>query len=108
MKKDEQYKINNEVILKFTEFCDDGNRIGDPIRLNHCRAYVGEKQNYYFLISYKTMVAFIDKNTHICYDMLRFTYGYTSTSAQHIAKFCRAYGAVDTLTYRPVKGVSHD
>ena len=75
MKKDEQIKINNEVILKFSEFCADGKRIGDAIRLNYCIAYVGEKQNYYFLISYKTMVAFIDKNTHICYDILRYTYG---------------------------------
>ena len=108
MKKSEQFKINNEVMLKFSEFCADGNRIGDAVRLNHCRAYVGETQNYYFLISYKTMVAFIDKNTHICYDILRIAYGYTSTSAQHIAKFRNAYGAVNTLTYKPVNEVSHD
>ena len=108
MKKDEQIKINNEVILKFSEYCADGNRIGDAIRLNHCRAHVDETKNYYILVSYKSIVAFIDKNTHICYDILRYTYGYTSTSAQHIAKFRNAYGAVGTLTYRPVKEVSHD
>ena len=108
MKKDKQINFNNKVILKFNEFCADGNRIGDVIRLNHCKAYVMETKNYYLLYSYGTLVAFINKRENICYDILRLVYGYTSTSAQHIAKFRNAYGAVDTLTYRPVKGVSHD
>lgn len=108
MKKSEQFKINNEVMLKFSEFCADGKRIGDVIRLNYCKAYVGETQNYYFLISYNTLVAFIDKYTGICYDILRLCHGYTATSAQHIAKFRKIHCAPKTLTYRPVKGVSHD
>ena len=62
-------------------------------RLRTCSAEVIETNNYYFLVSYRTMVAFIDKATDTCYDVLRLVYGYTSTSAQHIAKFRHDYGA---------------
>ena len=108
MKKSEQFKINNEVLSAIIELGTYKESVINKIRLNKCKAHVDETQNYYILVSYKSIVAFIDKNTHICYDILRYTYGYTSTSAQHIAKFRNAYGAVDTLTYRPVKVVSHD
>ena len=108
MKKSEQIKINNEVLSALLDIDFNKESVINKIRLNKCKAHVDETQNYYILVSYKSIVAFIDKNTHICYDILRYTYGYTSTSAQHIAKFRNAYGAVDTLTYRPVKGVSHD
>ena len=108
MKKDEQIKINNEVLTALikSEIYKD-NSI-NKVRLNKCKAYVEETENYYLLFSYKTFVAFINKRENICYDILRLVYGYTSTSAHHIAKFRNAYGAVDTLTYRPVKEISHD
>lgn len=61
-------------------------------KLRSCSAVVHETDNYYFLQSYNTIVAFIDKTTDTCYDVLRMVYGYTSTSAQHIAKFRRDYG----------------
>ena len=61
-------------------------------RLRSCSAWVYETQNYYLLRSYNTIIAFIDKNTDTCYDVLRLEYGYTNTSAQHIAKFSRDYG----------------
>ena len=108
MKKSEQFKINNKVLtaLVKSEFYKE--HLINKVRLNKCKAYVEETENYYFLFSYYTFVAFINKRENICYDILRLVYGYTSTSAQHIAKFRNAYGAVDTLTYRPVKEVSHD
>ena len=108
MKKSEQFKVNNEVLNALFEFESHEQFLINKVRLNKCRAYIGETENYYLLVSYNTFVAFIDKRTNICYDILRLVYGYTSTSAQHIAKFRNAYGAVDTLTYRPVKEVSHD
>ena len=108
MKKSEQIKINNEVLSAILDIDFNKESVINKIRLNKCKAHVDETQNYYILVSYKSIVAFIDKNTHICYDILRYTHGYTSTSAQHIAKFRNAYGAVDTLTYRNVKEVSHD
>lgn len=107
MKKDEQIKINEKVLKALTLLYTDDIGKG-KVRLNKCKAYVEETESYYLLFSYNTFVAFISKSEQICYDILRLVYGYTSTSAQHIAKFRKAYGAVDTLTYRPVKGASHD
>lgn len=108
MKKDKQFKINNEVLISLVELKNCNDHAIHKVRLNKCKAYTLETENYYVLLSYNNFVAFIDKHTGICYDILRLVYGYTSTSAQHIAKFRKAYGAVNTLTYRPVKGVSHD
>lgn len=42
-----------------------------------------------------SFVACIDKDTDTCADFLREVYGYTATSAQHIAKFERDYGRYD-------------
>lgn len=46
-----------------------------------------ETTEYYILESYSTLVAAIVKSNQTLIDMLRYTYGYTATSAQHIAKF---------------------
>lgn len=76
-------------------------RNGD--RLRYCRAFVYETSNYYILQSYNSFgVAIIDKNTKQCYDLLRYVYGYTSTSAQHISKFWHDYGdtKIPRYTYR--------
>ena len=61
-------------------------------RLRSCTACVYETSNYYYLRSYNTIIAFIDKTTDTCYDVLRLVFGYTATSAQHIAKFRQDYG----------------
>lgn len=108
MKKDEQIKINNEVVRAIIELDMYKEHVINKVRLNKCKAYVEETENYYLLLSYYNFVAFINKREQICYDILRLVYGYTNTSAQHIAKFRKAYGAVDTLTYRPVKELSYD
>ena len=44
---------------------------------------------YHVLRSYSTIVAFVDTRTNTMYNVLRYVYGYTATSAQHIAKFHR-------------------
>ena len=62
-------------------------------RLRSCQAYVLETENYYFLKSYNTIVAVIEKSTDTLIDMLRREYGFTRTSAQHISKFCHDYCA---------------
>ena len=62
-------------------------------QLRHCTAWVWETLDYYVLQSYETFVACIEKATDTCYDVLRVEYGYTSTSAQHIAKFRHDYGS---------------
>lgn len=61
-------------------------------RLRTCSAWVLETDNFYFLRSYSTIVAVIEKSSDCLADVLRKVYGYTSTSAQHIHKFERDYG----------------
>ena len=78
-------------------------------RLRASQAWVYETADYYFLVSYYTLVAFIDKTTDTCYDILRYVYGFTSTSAQHIAKFATDYGngkwgCEYRMTYYPYAG----
>lgn len=76
-------------------------------RLHRCKAYVYETDHYFWLRSYGTFIAFIEKTTDTCYDILRMVYGYTATSAQHIAKFRRDYsqykfGCHQSYVYREV------
>ena len=71
-------------------------------RLHKCQAYVHETESYYLLKSYAHFVAFIRKYDGECFDILRYVYGYTATSAQHIAKFKNDYHAVSTQTWREV------
>ena len=68
-------------------------------RLRSCTAETFETENYIFLRSYRTVVAFIDKHSHTLYDVLRYVYGYTSTSAQHISKFWHDFYVLDRMTY---------
>ena len=74
-------------------------------RLRNCqatvRAYDTEKGRVYILKSYSTIVAAIGASGR-CYDFLRYVYGYTATSAQHISKFFKDYAPANAerLTYR--------
>lgn len=61
-------------------------------RLRACQAMVFEFDDCYILQSYHAPVAGIRKYTGEEYDFLRMVYGYTATSAQHIAKFFADYG----------------
>lgn len=76
-----------------------GNRYGKQLR--SCQARVYETERFYILKSYDTFVAAIDKTTKCGFDVLRHEYGYTSTSAQHIAKFLHEYGAQNYRRYYP-------
>ena len=64
-------------------------------RLRHCSAWVGKVHSgfysFTYLRSYNTIIAVIDDNTGEAVDILRTVYGYTATSAQHIAKFLQDY-----------------
>ena len=71
-------------------------------RLNTCQAWTYENGDFVVLISYNTETACIDMRTGICYDYLRKVYGYTATSAQHISKFMKKFGATKKVTYRPI------
>jgi len=71
-------------------------------KLRNCTAEVLETENYFFLRSYNTIIAVMYKWTGECFDVLRMVYGYTATSAQHIAKFARDYHETNRYTYRDV------
>lgn len=108
MKKQEQAKINEKVLQAYDEFLNEYCSVSNTLRIicenrfKSCSADYGETENYLYLRSYNTIVCFIDKRTSQAYDVLRFVYGYTATSAQHIAKFCNwAYAGIKH-TYYPV------
>lgn len=69
------------------------------IPLYHCKAKVFQYENTVVLQSYNTIVAFADLSSGIGYDMLRTAYGYTATSAQHIAKFFGMFGITEIVRY---------
>ena len=105
MRKEEQKAINSKVIAIYEKAMEQLPQISHSYlnkrqlaengikRLRSCQAWVWATEDYYVLQSYGTLVAVIEKSTDTCYDALRYVYGYTSTSAQHIAKFRHDYGA---------------
>lgn len=92
--------INEIVIGEISAINADGEQrfIG---KLRNCQACVWETKHFYILQSYATIVAAIDKETNVMFDFLRYVYGYTATSAKHIAKFANDYHATSRYTYRP-------
>ena len=111
MKRDRQEIINGTVIKAYEKAMIEWGKLPNKIKpkqLRTCQARVYESENYYYLVSYQTLVAFIDKNEDVLYDVLRLVYCYTSTSAQHIAKFKYDYcagkwGCANRMTYYPVR-----
>lgn len=104
MRKSEQISINNDVMEAYNDLrqCVDYHGARKIGRLRSCNAEVFETYGYTFLKSYDTVVACIGHGDNICYDFLRLVYGYTTTSAQHIAKFMNDYYPYFKKTYYPV------
>ena len=105
MKKELQLVINGWVENALDRLNEEvKNNFFNGVRLRSCTAYVYESENFFFLKSYSTVVACINKTTGQKYDFLRLVYGYTSTSAQHISKFFHDYGdnRITAFTYREV------
>ena len=103
MKKQQQITINQkvlEVMEKSVVTFPHANGWYSP--LYTCNARVYDTGEYYLLLSYKTIIASIDKGTGITYDYLRYVYGYTATSAQHISKFMKKYNSLVRYSYREV------
>ena len=70
-------------------------------RLDCCQAWLYQSKGYAYLISYNTIVAFIDDSGNM-FDVLRLVYGYTATSAKHISKFRNKFNHVSEHTWRGV------
>ena len=93
MKRNEQLKVNTIAERVFVNAVKElsGKHVV-YLRLRTCQAWVYETKHYYILRSYDTIIACISKKTGYLFDLLRKVYGYTNTSAQHIAKFSHDYG----------------
>lgn len=104
MKKADQMYINEYLQGVYSEMnhCIDIFGATKPERLNSCKAEYFRTGGYIVLRSYDTIIACIGEETGTCYDFLRYVYGYTATSAQHISKFCRKFNATRKLTYYPI------
>ena len=95
MKKNEQIEVNSYV----ENIVNDINallRTKSPVAwygLYSCKADWAIVGDWMLLRSYTTIVAAYNRETDEFFDFLRLVYGYTATSAQHIAKFrdyCRS------------------
>lgn len=111
MTKSEQLHINDNVVA-WEQYVRDTQRYDTPDnrdRLYSCKAYTyripiiadgvcfGSAR---VLVSYSTPVALLFDG--YCFDFLRYAYGYTATSAQHIAKACRKYHVTEVQRYYPL------
>lgn len=94
-------KMINEIVVGEISAINADGKPHYVKRLRKCNACVWETKHFYLLQSYSTIVAAIDKGNNIMFDFLRYVYGYTATTAQHIAKFAIDYGATMRYTYRP-------
>lgn len=109
MKKGEQILMNEIVKDRYDFFKRQTDNyaikcIFSKKRLRYCSAYVVDYGEFTILISYDTIVAFINNATGEFVDVLRYVYGYTATSAQHIAKFRKdfAQNVHSFYTYKAV------
>ena len=97
--------ITNDVVVMHANKClqeYNAQKSNYCIRLRTCQAWIFPTQNYYILCSYNTPIACIEKATGCCFDFLRYVYGYTATSAQHIAKFRNDYGTGKSMMWREI------
>lgn len=105
MKKAEQERINNYILKNYDVFKDeqaDQYWNYEHTNLRRCSASVYKTNDFIVLKSYNTVVAFINIHTGELFDILRYVYGYTATSAQHISKFAHDYYAITIHTYYPI------
>lgn len=122
MKKQEQIAINN-IVEKACEYALsvwNGNSHGKGKQLNSMNARVYTIGTFKFLVSYETLVAFIDKDD-VCFDIMRmFTFkkvtkryycggywedteytNYSRSTARQISTFFRQYGNPNSVyTFR--------
>lgn len=111
MKKSKQLLINDNVVA-WEQYVQDTRHYDTPDNrdsLYSCKAYtygipiisdgvcLGSGR---VLVSYATPVALLFDG--FCFDFLRYVYGYTATSAQHISKACRKYHVTEIQRYYPL------
>ena len=106
MTKREMQRIENQLVEQAWErakkvWTNGSKELDEVERLDNCQAWTYQTRGYSFLVSYETIVAFIDDRVNM-YDVLRLVYGYTATFAKHIAKFRNKFRHVSEHTWREV------
>lgn len=99
-----QVKINREVLSNWTQTKEVWDSIPNNVtvtRIGYCQCGYIVWGSYVFLVSYSTLVAYIDSDG-VLVDILRLVYGYTPTLAKHIAKFRNMFHHYYEITYREV------
>lgn len=103
-KREMQVKINQEVLSNWAQAKEVWNSVSGNVtvtRIDYCQCGYIVWGRYIFLVSYSTMIAYIDADG-VLVDILRLVYGYTATSAKHIAKFRKLFNHSYEITYRQV------
>ena len=93
MKKNDQIEINTYVENTVNDINALLRTYYAPIKwqqLYRCSADTCVVGVWILLRSYSTIVAAYNVESGEMFDFLRLVYGYTATSAQHIAKFCKS------------------
>lgn len=106
MTKREIQKLENQLVEQAWEMAKQVYQRYDGLleekqRLDYCKAWIGSCEGFIFLVSYNTLVAFIDYRGNF-YGVLRLVYGYTATSAKHISKFRHQFSHISEHTWREV------
>lgn len=91
--KETEMRVNRNAQVIYERYIDAPyNSLEYVKRVFNCNAGIyTDGRGVYYLKSYSTFVAVVDTNKSLCVDYLRAVYGYTATSAQHIAKFFNLY-----------------
>lgn len=103
-KREMKVKINREVLSNWARTKEVWDSVPDNAtvtRIDYCQCGYIVWRRYIFLVSYSTMIAYIDPDG-VLVDILRLVYGYTATSAKHIAKFRNKFHHVSEHTWREV------
>lgn len=99
MKAKEQQLINDTVQMFLDRRFEEIMLSRCIHQLDSCTAWTGEYNGLLVLQSYQTKVAVYDSKNNVFYDFLRLVYGYSATSAKHIAKFRNKYCDNETVFY---------
>lgn len=94
-RNEECLRVYNTAIAELIK--ENNSHYGEQLR--HCNAKIIKTTNFIFLKSYNTIIAVYDKSNDFVYDLLRYVYGYTHTSAQHIRKFCKYLNTEKIFSY---------
>lgn len=106
MTRKEMQKLENQLVEQAWEkakkvWSNASKELDELERLDYCKAWTYQTKGYSFLVSYETIVAFVDDNNNM-FDVSRLVYGYTSTIAKHISKFRNKFRHVSEHTWRKI------